>query len=147
MQVDASPCKFWNLHRLASRLATDLHGLASYLNVFFMQVDASLSPFGHPTQVDASFSAVIETFQPIKCPNFPGNDGVLSNRHRSWSPAYTREKSWNQIRWVPAKRREQSEEELHKKKRHWRQCRKQQKTKVETLKKQRVLKAKCLSTG
>ena len=35
-----------------------------------MQVDASFSPFGHPTQVDASFSAVIETFEPIKCPNF-----------------------------------------------------------------------------
>ena len=134
---NARKCKalFGNLHGLASRLATDLHGLASPCIVFervpiFMQADASLSPFGHPMQVHASFSAVIETFQPMKCPKFPGTMTLYGwpatqrpTRHRSWSLAHTGEKSWNRIRRVPAKRREQSEEESHQKKKHFPEAR------------------------
>ena len=44
-------------------------------------------------------------------------------RHKSWSLAHTGEKSLNRISRVPAKRREQSEEESHKKKKHFPEAR------------------------
>ena len=61
-------------HQLA-RTCIDLHMFK--FSCKSMQVYHRLATQSKSMQVDASFSAVIETFQPIKCPNFPGNDGVL----------------------------------------------------------------------
>ena len=79
MQVRASLETCTDLHPVWPPTCTDLHRLASYLNVFKfsckpMQVYHRLATQRKSMQV---FRAVIETCQPMTCPKFPGNDDVV----------------------------------------------------------------------